>query len=133
MDQFGTLFASVMGMAGWAAIFTGFVRKHFLPNLDGLMVTLFAIIVAFATTAVGVYVVHMVAWQLIGILAFSILAGVAASGSIVVGKSFLSGPIEKAVWAVAKPLLDKILPAGVKDDSTTTTSTADPTPPSPTS
>lgn len=137
--DFGAMLGNVAAMAAFSASITGWVRKHYLTQMNGVAVTGFAVLIAFATTGALVWLAHAAAWGFLAVAAFALVSGVFASGSIEVGKTFLGSPIAKAVTSAVLPLLEKLLPKGVTAPSgdpsaqATTTTTANPTPPSSTS
>lgn len=137
--DFGAMLGNVAAMAAFSASITGWIRKHYLTQMNGVAVTGFAILVAFATTGSLVWLAHVAVWGFLAVAAFSIVSGVFASGGIDVGKSFLGSPIAKAVTSAVLPLIEKFLPKGVSAPSgdpsaqAATTTTANPTPPSSTS
>jgi len=96
------LLGGVAAMGAWSAGITGWVRHHWLKQLDGAAVTGFAIVVAFASTEVLVLLLHAM-WTIIAVLAFAVASGIFASGTLAVT---IKGPL--------KPIMDFIYSIALK-------------------
>lgn len=104
----GELLGGVAAMGAWSAGITGWMRHHWLKQLNGATVTLFAIGVAFVSTEGLILWLHA-GWAIIATLAFAVASGIFASGTLAVTIKGPLKPIMDFVYSIAL----KYLPEGV--------------------
>jgi len=102
----GELLGGVAAMGAWSAGITGWVRHHWLKQLNGAAVTVFAIGIAFVSTEGLVLWLHA-GWTILAGIAFAVASGIFASGTLAVTIKGPLKPIMDFIYSIALKYLPK--------------------------